>query len=64
MKLRGALVMKIVKKNARQHNINEVMQELIAAGLHIDNEESLKTQKIAKKKRTEQKKKIETVYFT
>ena len=31
-----------MKKNAREHNIHKVIQELIAAGLHIDNEESLK----------------------
>ena len=34
--------MKTMKKNAREHNINEVIQELTAAGLHIVNEESLK----------------------
>ena len=45
--------MKTMKKNARKHNINKVIQELTAAGLHIDNEESLnkinkqKTKKIA-----------------
>ena len=31
-----------IKKNAREHNIKKVMQELTAAGLHIDNEKSLK----------------------
>ena len=56
--------MKTVKKNARQHNINEVMQELIAAGLHIDNEESLNAQDCEKKNELNKKKKIETVYFT
>ena len=30
--------MKTMKKNAREHNINQRMQELIVAGLHIDNE--------------------------
>ena len=34
--------MKTMKKNASEHNINKVIQELTAAGLHIDNEESLK----------------------
>ena len=34
--------MKTMKKNAREHNINKVMQELTAAGLHTDNEESIK----------------------
>ena len=34
--------MKTMKKNAREHNINKVIPELTAAGLHIDNEESLK----------------------
>ena len=34
--------MKTMKKNAREHSINKVIQELTAAGLHIDNEESLK----------------------
>ena len=36
--------MKTMKKNARGHNINKVinLQELTAAGSHIDNEESLK----------------------
>ena len=34
--------METVKKNAREHRINKVMQELAAAGLHIGNEESLK----------------------
>ena len=54
--------MKTMKKNAREHNINEVIQELIAARLHLGNEESLK-KKIKKKtkkiaiKRTEQNKK-------
>ena len=32
-------------KNAREHNINKVIQELTAARLHIDNEESLKKNK-------------------
>ena len=32
--------MKTMKKNVREHNINKVLEELIAAGLHIDNEES------------------------
>ena len=35
--------MKTMKKHVREHNINEVIQELTVAGLHIDNEESLKT---------------------
>ena len=43
----GPLVMKTMKKNAREHKINKVIQELTAAGLHIDNKESLK--KINKK---------------
>ena len=34
--------MNTMKKNAREHNINKLMLELTAAGLHIDNEESLK----------------------
>ena len=34
--------MKTMKKNAKEHGINKVMQELSAAGLHIDNEKSLK----------------------
>ena len=34
--------MKTTKKNAGEHNINKVIQELTAAGLYIDNEESLK----------------------
>ena len=34
--------MKTMKKNAGELNINKVIQELIAAGLRIDNEESLK----------------------
>ena len=34
--------MKTMKKNARAHNMNKVMQELTVAGLYIDNEESLK----------------------
>ena len=35
--------MKTMKKNARKHNINKVIQELTAAsGLHIDNEKSFK----------------------
>ena len=33
----------------KEHNVNKVMQELTAAELHIDNEESLK--KIVNKKR-------------
>ena len=33
--------MKTMKKNAREHNINKVLEELIAAGIHTDNEESL-----------------------
>ena len=33
--------MKTMEKNAREHNRNKVMQELTAAGLHSDNEESL-----------------------
>ena len=41
--------MKTMKKNAREHNIDKVMQELTSAGLHIDNEESLK--KINKKRK-------------
>ena len=36
------LVIKTMKKNAKEHNINKVMQELTATGLRIDNEESLK----------------------
>ena len=44
LKLCETLVMKPMKKNAREHNINKVLQELTAAGLHIDNEESLKKQ--------------------
>ena len=44
-KLCGTLAMKTMKKNAREHNINKVMQELIAAGLRIDNQESLKKNK-------------------
>ena len=31
--------MKTMKKNVGEHNINKVIQELIAAKLHIDNEE-------------------------
>ena len=42
LKLSWTLAMKTMKRNAREHNINKVMQELTAAGLHIDNEESLK----------------------
>ena len=38
----GTLVMKTMKKNAREHDINTVIQELTAAGLHIGNKESLK----------------------
>ena len=34
--------MKTMKKNARAHDINKVMEELTVAGLHIDNKESLK----------------------
>ena len=34
--------MKTMKKNAGEHNINKVIQELTAVELHIDNEESLK----------------------
>ena len=34
--------MKNMKKNTREYNINTVIPELTAAGLHIDNEESLK----------------------
>ena len=34
--------MKTIKKNASEHNMNKVIQELTAAELHIDNEESLK----------------------
>ena len=34
--------MKNLKKTAKENNMNKVMQELTAAGLHIDNEESLK----------------------
>ena len=37
--------MKTMKKNAGEHNINKVIQELIAAELHTDNEESLKKHK-------------------
>ena len=37
--------MKTMKKNPREHSINKVMQELAAAGLHIDNEESFKKNK-------------------
>ena len=39
-----------MKKNAREHNINKVIQKLIAAGLHIDNEEALKKIIIINKK--------------
>ena len=49
LKLGGTLGMKTMKKNAREHNINKVMQELTAAGLRIDNEKSPK--KIINKKR-------------
>ena len=31
--------MKAIKKNATEHNMNKVMQELTAAELHSDNEE-------------------------
>ena len=41
-KLCGTLVMKIMKKNAGEHKMNQVIQKLTAAGLHIDNEELLK----------------------
>ena len=34
--------MKTMRENAREHNINKLMQELTAAGLHTDNEESIK----------------------
>ena len=34
--------MKTMKKNSRDHNMNKVIQKLTAAGLHLDNEESLK----------------------
>ena len=34
--------MKTLKKIAREHNINKVMQELTAAELRIDHEESFK----------------------
>ena len=34
--------MKTMKKNAREHNMNKVTQELTVAELHIDNEESPK----------------------
>ena len=34
--------MKTMRKNVREHNVNKVMQELTAAGLHTGNEESLK----------------------
>ena len=37
--------MKTMKKNAREHTVNKVIQELTAAELHIDNEESLKKNK-------------------
>ena len=37
--------MKTMKKNAKEHNINKVIRELTVAGLHIDNEESLKKYK-------------------
>ena len=42
--------MKTMKKNARKHNINKVIEKLIAAELHIDDEESLK-KKIDKKRK-------------
>ena len=61
--------MKTMKKNARERNINKVIQELAAAGLRIDNEKSLKkyayTQKNEKdcyKNELNKIKKIETVY--
>ena len=64
--------MKTIKKNAREHNMNKVIQELTAAGLHrpIDNKESLKKNKERKNEKDCYKnelnkiKKIETVYFT
>ena len=34
--------MKTMEKNAREHNMNKVIQESTAARLHIDSEESLK----------------------
>ena len=37
--------MKTMKKNAREHTIDKVMQELTAAELRIDNEESFKKKK-------------------
>ena len=40
--------MKTSKKTAKERNINKVMQELTAAELHIDNEESLKKIKTCK----------------
>ena len=42
LKLCGTLVMKTMKKNAKEHNINKVMQKLTAAELHTDNEELFK----------------------
>ena len=30
------------EENSSEHNVNNMMQKLTAAGLHIDNEESLK----------------------
>ena len=59
--------MKTMTRNAREHNINKVMQELTAAGLHIDNEASLKkivNQNVKDCYKNELNKKIETVYFT
>ena len=44
--------MNTIKKNAREQSVNQVMQELAAAGLHIDNEESLKKNKYKTKKIT------------
>ena len=40
-----------MRKNGREHNINKVIQELIAAGLHIGNEESLKKKNKQKTKK-------------
>ena len=42
--------MKTMKKNATEHNINKVIQGLIAAELRIDNEESFKKNKYITKK--------------
>ena len=44
-KLCGTLAMKTMKKNAGEYNTNKVIQELIAAGLRIDNEKSFKKDK-------------------